>query len=44
MILKFSKNLKKKKPLNLIDGIWEHNLDREQKLSFFNKYVEANLN
>ena len=42
--IKIFKKFKKKKPLNLIDGIWEHNLDREQKLSFFNKYVEANLN
>ena len=42
--IKIFKKFKKKKPLNLIDGIWEQNLDREQKLSFFNDYVEANLN
>ncbi len=42
--IKIFNKFKKKKPLNLIDGIWEQNLDREQKLFFFNDYVEANLN
>ncbi len=42
--IKIFNKFKKKKPLNLIDGIWEQDLDREQKLSFFNDYVETYLN
>lgn len=42
--IKVFKKFKKKKPASLIDGVWEQNLDREKKLSFFNDYVNSNLN
>ena len=37
------KKFKKILPKNLIDGLWEKNLDREKKLSLYPNYILDNI-
>lgn len=41
--IKTLKNFKKNKPSKIIDGLWEKNLPREKKISFYKNYVSNNL-
>ena len=41
--IKVLKSFKKNKPSNIIDGVWEKNFHREQKISFYKNYVSNNL-
>ena len=41
--IKVLKNFKKNKPLNIIDGLWEKNFNREQKIPLYRNYLSKNL-
>ena len=41
--IKIFKKFKKEKPKNLIDGLWDLSLNRDQKLLFFENYVESHI-